>query len=53
MTEANIHYPTDTGILADGVKAITRTVGKLRKLAEGVGKGFRTIPVRSRRRAWR
>ncbi len=41
VTEANIHYPTDTGLLADGVKVITRTVGKLKKLAEGVGKGFR------------
>ncbi len=35
VTEANIHYPTDAGLLADGVKVITRTVGKLRKLAEG------------------
>ena len=41
VTEANIRYPTDTGLLADGVKVITRTVGKLKKLAKGVGKGFR------------
>ena len=40
VTEANIHYPTDTGLLADGVKVITRTVSKLKKLAAGVGKGF-------------
>jgi IS5 family transposase len=40
VTEANIHYPTDTGLLADGVKVITRTVGKLKKLVEGVGSGF-------------
>jgi IS5 family transposase len=41
VTEANIHYPTDTGLMADGVKVITRTVGKLKKLVGGVGKGFR------------
>jgi IS5 family transposase len=40
VTEANIHYPTDTGLLADGVKVITRTVSRLKKLAAGVGKGF-------------
>jgi len=40
VTEANIHYPTDTGLLADGVRVITRTVVKLKKLADGVGKGF-------------
>jgi len=40
VSEANIHYPTDTGLLADGVRVITRTVGKLKKLVAGVGKGF-------------
>src|SRR3990172_9285178 len=40
VTEANIHYPTDTGLLADGVKVITRTVVRIKKLATGVGKGF-------------
>ena len=40
VTEANIHYPTDTGLLADGVKVITRTVVRLRKLVAGVGQGF-------------
>jgi IS5 family transposase len=40
VTEANIHFPTDTGLLADGVKVITRTVGKLKKLAGGATKGF-------------
>ncbi len=40
VTEANIHYPTDTGLLGDGVKVITRTVTRLKKLAAGVGKGF-------------
>jgi len=40
VVEANIHYPTDTGLLADGIRVITRTVGKLRKLSGGVGQGF-------------
>ena len=40
VSEANIHYPTDTGLLADGVRVITRTVGKLKKLVAGVGSGF-------------
>lgn len=41
VTEANIHYPTDTGLLADGVKVISRTVRRIKKLVNGVGKGFR------------
>jgi IS5 family transposase len=40
VVEANIHYPTDTGLLADGARVITRTVVKLKKLVDGVGKGF-------------
>lgn len=40
VTEANIHYPTDTSLLADGVRVITRTVGKLKKVAAQVGGGF-------------
>jgi IS5 family transposase len=40
VMEANIHYPTDTGLLADGVRVITRTVVKLKKLVNGVGRGF-------------
>jgi IS5 family transposase len=41
VVESDIHYPTDTGLLADGVKVITRTVGKIKKLAGGAAKGFR------------
>lgn len=40
VTEANIHYPTDTGLLADGIRVITRTVGRLKKVRADVGKGF-------------
>ena len=40
VVEADIHYPTDTGLLADGVRVITRTVTKLKKLGAKVGGGF-------------
>ena len=40
VTEANIHYPTDTGLLADGVRVITRTVVKLKRLGAEVGDKF-------------
>lgn len=40
VIEADIHYPTDTGLLADGAKVITRTVVKIKKLVTGIGKGF-------------
>jgi IS5 family transposase len=40
VTEANIHYPTDTGLLADGVRVISRTVSKLKKAGADIGKGF-------------
>src|SRR4030042_1134081 len=40
VMEANIHYPTDTGLLADGVRVITRTIVKLKKLGARVGGRF-------------
>jgi len=40
VTEANIHYPTDTGLLADGIRLITRTVGKLKKGGGEIGMRF-------------
>ena len=40
VVEADIHYPTDMGLLADGIKVITRTVVKLKKAGAEVGGGF-------------
>ena len=40
VIEANIHYPTDTGLLADGIRVITRTVKKLKKAGAGIGSKF-------------
>jgi transposase, IS5 family len=33
VTESNIHHPTDTGLLADSVRVITRTVKKIKDVA--------------------
>jgi IS5 family transposase len=32
VVESNIHHPTDTGLLADGVRVVTRTVRKIKKV---------------------
>ena len=32
VTASNIHHPTDTGLLADGVRVITRTVKKIKEV---------------------
>ena len=40
VAEADIHYPTDTSLLADGVRVITGTVVKLKKVSAEVGGGF-------------
>ncbi len=46
VVETNIHYPTDSTLLADGVRVLTRTVKKLRQeVSEGV------IAVRDRTRS--
>jgi len=40
VAEANIHYPTDSSLLADGVRVITHTVVKLKKIGAEIGGGF-------------
>jgi len=40
VVESDIHYPTDTGLLSDGVRVITRVVSRLKKLVPGVGSRF-------------
>lgn len=39
--EADIHHPTDAGLLADGIRVITRTVKKVRELGAAVRTEFR------------
>jgi len=45
VVETNIHYPTDSGLLADGVRVLTRN---LKKLQAEVGKTVITIRDRTR-----
>ena len=40
VVESDIHYPTDTGLLNDGIRVITRVVTRLKKLVPGIGKQF-------------
>jgi IS5 family transposase len=32
VSESNIRYPTDTGLLSDGVRVVTRTIKKIKKV---------------------
>jgi len=40
VVESDIHHPTDTGLLNDGIRVITRVVGKLKKMVPGIGSRF-------------
>ena len=46
VVETNVHYPTDSSLLSDGVRVLTRT---LKELKEKVGEGL--VEVRDRSRA--
>ena len=41
VVEADIHHPTDAGLIADGVRVITRTVEKLKKSGHVAAQDFR------------
>ncbi|MGI8784252.1 MAG: ISNCY family transposase [Acidobacteriota bacterium] len=41
VVESNMHYPTDSSLLADGVRVITRTMGKIERKMGTAGKKFR------------
>lgn len=41
VVETNIHYPTDSGLLRDGVRVITRTIEKIEKEVGAAGTQFR------------
>jgi len=40
VVESDIHHPTDTGLLNDGIRVISRVVSKLKKLVPGIGSRF-------------
>src|SRR5277367_819290 len=41
VVETNIHYPTDSSLLGDGVRVLTRTMKKITALAGAVGAKLR------------
>jgi transposase, IS5 family len=41
VVESNIHYPTDSGLLGDGVRVLTRTMKKITELTDAVGAKLR------------
>jgi IS5 family transposase len=40
VVESDVHHPTDTGLLNDGIRVITRVVSKLKKAVPGIGSRF-------------
>jgi len=40
VVESDIHHPTDTGLLTDGIRVITRVVSRLKKVVPGIGSRF-------------
>ena len=40
VVESDIHHPTDTGLLTDGIRVITRVVSKLKRVVPGIGSRF-------------
>jgi len=41
VVETNIHYPTDSSLLGDGVRVLTRTMKKITQVAGGMGEKLR------------
>jgi IS5 family transposase len=41
VVETNIHYPTDSGLLNDGARVLTRTMKQIEKKAGGLKRGVR------------
>lgn len=40
VVESDVHHPTDATLLQDGIKVITRLVGRIRKVASHATQGF-------------
>jgi hypothetical protein len=41
VVETNIHYPTDSALLVDGARVLTRTMKKVKKATDGLKKRIR------------
>jgi IS5 family transposase len=50
VVESDIHHPTDATLLQDGVRVITRTIQKIRKIASHAVQGFedRTAEIKEK-----
>jgi IS5 family transposase len=53
VVEADIHYPTDADLLADGVRVVTRTVRQLQQAGIAAGVRFRNVTRSVRKRLQR
>jgi IS5 family transposase len=51
--EADIHYPTDASLLADGIKAVSKTIKKLKKSGEEAAQDFRDRTRSAKKRAFK
>lgn len=52
VVETNIHYPTDSSLLGDGVRVLTRTMQKVAAIAGTVGTTLRNRSRSVTRRLW-
>lgn len=41
VVETNVHYPTDSSLLNDGLRVLTRTMRKIEEVADGAGERLR------------
>ncbi len=41
VVETNVHYPTDSSLLADGLRVLTRTMSRIEQAAGGAGEKLR------------
>ena len=53
VVETNIHYPTDSSLLGDGVRVLTRTMKKITELAGAAGAKLRDPAAASNCGCWR
>ena len=52
VVESNIHYPTDSSLLGDGVRVLIRTMKKVTKLTGAVGAKLRDRSRSIKQRVW-
>src|SRR6202162_4037927 len=51
VVETNIHYPTDSSLLGDGVRVLTRVMKKIGRIAGDVGTKLRVLDIARAARA--